>query len=75
MTDVIVWSLNHRLGMICVTIWNLNWLEEIYLRGNFPSMPKTEVFTLLFTEEGYENAKELLCQSYGNASEILHAQG
>ena len=38
-------------------------------------MPKTEVFTLLFTEEGYENAKELSCQSYGNASEILHAQG
>lgn len=38
-------------------------------------MAKTEVFTLLFTEEDYENAKELLCQSYENASVILHAQG
>ena len=38
-------------------------------------MAKTEVFTLLFTEEDYENAKELLCQSYENASVFLHAQG
>lgn len=39
-TDFIVFWFNHRLRMICVTIWNLNWLEESYLREIFHLCPR-----------------------------------
>ena len=46
-----------------------------YLRELLTSQPKTEITGLPFTEEGYNTAKKLLQQKYGQTTEVIYAHG
>ena len=46
-----------------------------YLLELLTSQPKTEITGLPFTEEGYETAKKLLQQKYGQTTEVIYAHG